>query len=107
MLNKYCGGGILMSEKKCPLCGGSVDVDAKECGYCGASLVTEESKQENAKEQEPNPNPKSLFLIFLYTTRKSLQQSKRAMTHTRGNGTGQHFSFHGYGDLQKVFGHCH
>jgi hypothetical protein len=50
-----------MSEKKCPLCGGSVDIDAKECGYCGASLVTEENKQENAKEQEPNPNPKSPF----------------------------------------------
>jgi hypothetical protein len=48
-----------MSEKKCPSCGGSVDIDAKECGYCGASLVTEESKQENAKEQEPNPQEES------------------------------------------------
>ena len=48
-----------MSEKKCPLCGGSVDADAKECGYCGASLVTEESKQDNAKEQGPNPQEES------------------------------------------------
>ncbi|HEY5576447.1 MAG TPA: DUF2628 domain-containing protein [Clostridiaceae bacterium] len=48
-----------MSEKKCPLCGGSVDVDAKECGYCGASLVNEETKQDNAKAQGPNPQEES------------------------------------------------
>jgi hypothetical protein len=75
MFNKHCRGGILMSEKKCPLCGGSVDVDAKECGYCGASLVTEENKQENAKEKEPehkeetksysNPDPKGHFKYLI------------------------------------------